>query len=63
MRKLIFLALLAGALGIVPSALADTQELLVTPYTTTVGAKADTESGSGLLAILLTKRKARAGRR
>jgi len=41
--KLIFLALLAGALGIVPSAFADTQELLVTPYSTTGGAKADTD--------------------
>lgn len=43
MRKLIFLALLVGAFTIVPSALADTQELLVTPFSTAAGGKADTD--------------------
>ena len=43
MRKLIFLALLVGAFTAVPSAFADTQELLVTPYSTTAGGKADTD--------------------
>jgi hypothetical protein len=42
-RKLIFLALLVSAFTVVPSAFADTQELLVTPYSTTVGGKADTD--------------------
>jgi hypothetical protein len=42
-RKLIFLALVMGAFTIVPSAFADTQELLVTPFSTVAGGKADTD--------------------
>ena len=43
MRKLLFLFCLACTLAGAPSALADTQELLVTPYATVAGAKADTD--------------------
>jgi len=42
-RKLLFLFSLACALAGAPSAFADTQELLVTPYGTAAGAKADTD--------------------
>ncbi|MFL5953875.1 MAG: hypothetical protein ACJ76I_07190 [Gaiellaceae bacterium] len=43
MRKLFFLLVLMCVLATAPSALADTQELLITPFSTTAGAKADTD--------------------
>jgi hypothetical protein len=42
-KSLFFLFLLACALGAAPTALADTHELLITPFSTASGAKADTD--------------------
>jgi hypothetical protein len=42
-KSLFLLFVLACALGAAPSALADTQELLITPFSTASGAKADTD--------------------
>src|SRR5207247_2498449 len=42
-KKLLFVFCLLCALVAVPSALADTQELLISPFSTVAGAKADTD--------------------